>query len=607
MAVTLRCTPRRAGMQAVITIGCFILVAACGNRGDPQKVSLSALKPDLVFAGAPATITLTGSGFSSRTTVTVDGQSVPASVVNGTTMQLSLPATDLSAPGTVHVAVGGNRLPLNVAESGVVSSTHSPQVALYTVSLPEASRVAIQFGPDAQYGLETWAQPVEAGGQAKIFVAGMRANTTYHMRAQVKLADGSVALDQDHAFTTQGPPDPTLLPPLTPSPASGSPFGGVEMLNVVDTSSKRIPIVVTDTAGHVLWYYQPDEHDLEMTPSRLAPNGDIVMILEAPNTEAVHDRSASGVREVALAGDTVRELRVPQLNAILSGSGADFTLAGLSHEVLSLPNGHTVLLGETYKDFSDLTCCPGRETRLIGPALVDLDADWNVDWYWNGFDSLDPNRIVNGFKPYPPDWTHANALDYTADHDLLLSLRHQSWILKIDYADATGSGRLIWKLGYQGDFTLAGGDPSQWFYGQHMPEILSDDGHKMKLAVFDDGNYRVIDDTPGAVVQCGLGSGPDCYSRAVIYEIDQDAKTAQQIWEYRPGYYSFWGGDVNQLGNGDMEVNLSTGGPGGNAIVFEVTGDSTPQVVWSMQDGPNLYRAFRLPSLYPGVQWHAIP
>jgi hypothetical protein len=38
--------------------------------------------------------------------------------------------------------------------------------------------------------------------------------------------------------------------------------------------------------------------------------------------------------------------------------------------------------------------------------------------------------------------------------------------------------------------------------------------------------------------------------------------------------------------------------------VFEVTNEPTPQTVWTLTLNKNYaYRAYRLPSLYPGVQW----
>ena len=41
-----------------------------------------------------------------------------------------------------------------------------------------------------------------------------------------------------------------------------------------------------------------------------------------------------------------------------------------------------------------------------------------------------------------------------------------------------------------------------------------------------------------------------------------------------------------------------------NAAIYEVTPDAAHQTVWNMQiKGQTAYRAFRMPSLYPGVQW----
>ncbi len=52
----------------------------------------------------------------------------------------------------------------------------------------------------------------------------------------------------------------------------------------------------------------------------------------------------------------------------------------------------------------------------------------------------------------------------------------------------------------------------------------------------------------------------------------------------------------------DLEYDLC--GVGTNSDVFEVTPDTQAQTVWHLHSqGTPLYRAFRQPSLYPGVQW----
>jgi hypothetical protein len=72
--------------------------------------------------------------------------------------------------------------------------------------------------------------------------------------------------------------------------------------------------------------------------------------------------------------------------------------------------------------------------------------------------------------------------------------------------------------------------------------------------------------------------------------------------------YNWFGGNAEQLANGNEEYDLcGLGGTGAIAVgssVYEVTQGSNPQTVWNLHvTGTNLYRAFRIPSFYPGVQW----
>ena len=76
-----------------------------------------------------------------------------------------------------------------------------------------------------------------------------------------------------------------------------------------------------------------------------------------------------------------------------------------------------------------------------------------------------------------PDWDDLGTRCCTRRHDdnLLFSMRHQNWIVKIDYADGRGSGGVLWRLGPGGDFKLLGGvDPTDWFYAQHGPSFFSE-------------------------------------------------------------------------------------------------------------------------------------
>jgi arylsulfate sulfotransferase len=209
-----------------------------------------------------------------------------------------------------------------------------------------------------------------------------------------------------------------------------------------------------------------------------------------------------------------------------------------------------------------------------------------------------------------PDWTHSNGIAYSAtDGNLILSVRNQSWFLKIDYNNGTGTGNVLWRLGYEGDFELTVGgiptiDPSEWFSAQHFPSIVSQTGSQTTLAVWDNGDNRVVN-TSNAI--CGPPPSAPCYSRATIFQVDDSAMVADLAWDTLPGYFSIWGGSINQLGNGNVEfdVNAPQGTNPFASEVQEVTQTSTPQIVWQLDFTSPItaYRAYRVPSLYPGVTW----
>ena len=204
-----------------------------------------------------------------------------------------------------------------------------------------------------------------------------------------------------------------------------------------------------------------------------------------------------------------------------------------------------------------------------------------------------------------PDWTHSNALVYSPDDgNLILSMRNQSWVIKIDYENGQGSGDILWRLGYQGDFTLTNGQSPDWFYAQHYPNLVSPNSTGVfDLVVFDDGDNRVLD-AAGDV--CGATGQPACYSRVPIYQVDEAGMTATLLWQDNLApVYTFWGGSAQQLNDSNVVFGITTPSddPTG-ARYMEVTDAPNPQVVLQMEiSGQNAYRAVHLPSLYPGVQW----
>jgi len=441
-----------------------------------------------------------------------------------------------------------------------------------------------------------------------ILVAGMRASTTYHLRSQTQCSGITESVTSPDMTFTTGPipsslPFPTIKVTRPSTSASSPENAGIEMVTV---ASGNVPAFFTDRDGNVIWYY-----NVGSTSSpymfKFLPNGHIVMMITTSPTAIT---AISSIREIDLAGNIIRELDIPTLRQKMQAAGFDFAAENFTHDLVPLDNGHVVALVNYSKTFTDLPGYPGS-LAVIGDGLVDLDENWNPVWAWNSFDYLDVNRHLNGL----PDWTHGNGVAYSPnDGNVILSLRHQSWVLKIDYSNGAGTGNILWRLGYQGDLALTvngvpSDDPSQWFSFQHFPVLISQSGPKTLLGVWDNGDNRVLN-AQGVICGPPPVYNVPCYSRAAIFDIDESNKTADMAWDDLPGLYSIWGGNINQLANGNVEFDAnSPAGPSGlnaGSIIQEVTQTSTPQVVWQMVVGPNTlnaYRAYRYPSLYNGITW----
>ncbi|WP_446742644.1 aryl-sulfate sulfotransferase [Silvibacterium acidisoli] len=553
---------------------------------------------------------------------------------------------------------------------GDVSHTSNPQVASYSVAPQDPADVTIFFGPDQSHLRKTWTQT--AAGQGKpltIYVAGMEADSVYHMHAQVKFKDGAILNDPDHVFKTGALPK-TISPihiavqHFQSAPAQQP---GLELLN--GSTGELGQVEATDLDGHILWTYHltdwQSQHHLRFLRwkqrwmekissyfQRPSPIDDLTRVARRESTAPYMDSSKeianlqivnpvkplkngnfavlfgfaaqglvvgplpdgahSAVREVDLAGKTVREITIEQLNEALHRNGhPDIQLQMFHHDVEVLPNGHWLVLANEFR--------PGThprqgETDIFGDMIIELDNNLQPVWTWNTFDHLDLHR-----RPLmSPDWTHANAIVYTPDDgNLLLSMRHQSWVIKIDYENGHGSGKILWRLGAGGDFKLLNGhDPEDWAYAQHFPSIVGPrSAGVFQLTMMDNGLGRPDADGVHCKMMPGMpGKGAPCYSTVPVFEIDEQAKTARIVARkvFPPGQFSLWGGSAEQLANGNFNVALSsqrnTKGVDDSSSVVELAPQPGLETIWKMkvqvpgQIG-DIYRAIRIPSLYPGVQW----
>jgi len=514
----------------------------------------------------------------------------------------AMPGAAGAPPGNPSNPPPGGVFAPSSVQGGVVTPTQNPQVARYTILPPNGATVTIDFGTDTAYGLQTWAVPAPPDGSpVSILVAGMRAFTIYHMRARMNLPDGSQSLDSDHVFKTGGLPPERIPQVVVTRPDGLEPNPGIELVDVVALSplpaTQKVTAAAFDLGGHLIWF-----HDLQdggeigsPEPIKLLPNGDFLMVVVG---------AFNGVREINLAGETISQFSVGDLNQALSQAGFQLVIGNLHHDILPLPNGHLILLGQTSKSFTNLIGFPGL-AEVLGDVLVDLDQNRKPVWVWSTFDHLDVNRHPLSF----PDWTHSNAMiDSPDDGNLILSIRNQDWVVKINYRDGAGDGSILWRLGPGGDFVIPGGSPADFNYAQHYPVLPgAKSSGVFPLMLFDNGNNRIMDSN-GTV--CGSPGAASCYSRPVLFQLDEASKTSQILWQDKLPVFTLCCGNINRLENGDAEFDIAIAPifPRGSRIQ-EVTQDSVPRLVWQMdviEIGQLAYRAFRIPSLYPGVQWNIL-
>lgn len=144
------------------------------------------------------------------------------------------------------------------------------------------------------------------------------------------------------------------------------------------------------------------------------------------------------------------------------------------------------------------------------------------------------------------DWFHNNAVWYDEKtNSITLSGRHQDAVINIDY----DSGKLNWIIGdstnwskeYQKYFFTPVGDGEfEWQWSQHAA-MITPEGY---VFILDNGNNK-------SKIKEEYVSAENSYTRGVMYKIDTDKMTIEQVWEYGKErgseFYSPYISDVDYL------------------------------------------------------------
>ncbi len=129
--------------------------------------SISQVSPQVVTAGTPSvTVTVQGTNFQSKAALTVDGNAVPTTVVNSTTIAANISGTTLAQPAVAQLQVrnsdgaASNQVPLTVTTAPDSGS----DLSIATTQLPSAQMgVSYKVSLAAQGGTQPYKWSISSG------------------------------------------------------------------------------------------------------------------------------------------------------------------------------------------------------------------------------------------------------------------------------------------------------------------------------------------------------------------------------------------------------------------------------------------------------------
>ncbi len=265
------------------------------------------------------------------------------------------------------------------------------------------------------------------------------------------------------------------------------------------------------------------------------------------------------------------------------------------HDIELLSNGHYMLLYMTNEvmDLSKIVDGGSDRANIINTVLVETDRTGTVYWEWNALDHIsvtdatpDVDLTENSI-----DFAHVNSVTEDLDGNILLSFRNLDEITKVNKA----TGAVMWRFGgsycKNNQFTFLNDDVNGFkgFSHQHSVAVLSNGN----LLLFDNGTLK----------------SPQ-YSRAVEYQLDEEAKTAYKVWERRrtPDLYTSTMGNAERLPNGNTIINwvktLVEEVKPNNEVAFEYSykcDNITESVIYRVYKYVTRMNAVTLPVNYNGT------
>lgn len=340
-------------------------------------------------------------------------------------------------------------------------------------------------------------------------------------------------------------------------------------------SSAKAKTSAYDVNGDLRWYLTEDfGWEIERVQS-----GRLLLSTERLIRAAYYN---TGFYEMDLLGKVYREYTVP---------------GGYHHDVYQRENGNFVVASDSIED--------GRET--IEDVVVEVDYKTGEVVKTIDLSKMWPMDTGKSIAWTANDWFHNNAVWLDEERDeLIVSGRHQDAVAVLNYE--AGTLKYIigspdgWSKDMQKYFLKPIGDDFEWQWEQHAAKALPNGD----VMIFDNGNNKTKDHDAQVPAE-------QSYSRSVIYRIDREAKTIEQVRQYGKergaDYYSPYISDNDYLGENHFlvhsgGVNYKNGSPTNlpaavaqaDTLRSYTTELLNNEVIFELVIDQNYYRAEKMPA-----------
>lgn len=507
----------------------------------------------------------------------------------------------------------------------VVVRRNPVDAAPLAILIDATTRVPASVAVEIDDGVRTWTYlpPKPGRTEHKLTIVGLHPGRTHQVRIHAQ-SDSGWLEQRSKRFAVVTPPLPDDFPPLNTTVSKLEAMEPGVTLFAVNHWHKNVRddaygyVIMVDEAGDVVWYCRTGLNMADVQPLR---DGHIL----------VNDAKYRAAYEIDLLGNVTDRWRTEGPASPAGVGGVLVEADTLHHEINELPSQNLLALSTTLKQIDDFPTsetdpdAPPGPAEVVGDEVIEFTPEGKVVRRWSMFDVLDMHRICYGSLTdfwkncYPregeqvKDWSHANGIVVDPqDGNLVVSLRHQDCIIKVDFQ----TNRLLWILGDPGNWRapwsealLVPKGKLEWPYHQHGVGFTPEGN----LVMYDNGNYRALPFDPKV-------PAPVNQSRVVEFRIDEKNRTVEQVWEYRgpngESFYCPFYGDADHLSK-TGNVLVTDGGhcetEGGTptdliaserhwARIFEVTRAKPAEKVFEIvidsglgkPDGWSIYRSERL-------------